>query len=52
MSNHANAAASTQSMSFPTVRAPGKGFWRSLFAAWVASYGNRIDPEGSILIEG
>jgi hypothetical protein len=52
MSNHANAAASTQSMSFPTVRAPGKGFWRSLFAAWVASYGNRIDPDGSILIEG
>jgi hypothetical protein len=39
-------------MSSPTVRAPGKGFWRSLFAAWVASYGShRIDPEGNVMCE-
>jgi hypothetical protein len=51
MSNHSSAAASAESMSFPTVRAPGKGFWRSLFDAWVASYGNRIDPEGHVMCE-
>jgi len=51
MSNQSSAAAS-QSMSFPTLRAPGQGFWASLFAAWVASYGNRVDPEGAIMIEG
>jgi hypothetical protein len=51
MSNQSSAVASTESMSFPTLRAPGQGFWRSLFNAWVASYGNRVDPEGTVLIE-
>ena len=51
MSNQSSAVASNQSISFPTVRAPGQGFWASLFAAWVASYGNRIDPEGNVMVE-
>ncbi|HEX8883098.1 MAG TPA: hypothetical protein VF797_01255 [Noviherbaspirillum sp.] len=51
MSNQSSAAAQLQSMPSSTFRQPGEGFWRSLFNAWVASYGNRIDPEGKVLIE-
>ncbi|WP_156328084.1 MULTISPECIES: hypothetical protein [unclassified Massilia] len=51
MSNQSSAVAQMQSMSSPTFRQPGQGFWRSLFNAWVASYGNRIDPEGNVMIE-
>jgi hypothetical protein len=51
MSNQSSAVAQMQSMSSPTEREPGRGFWRTLFDAWVASYGNRIDPEGNVLIE-
>ncbi len=49
MSNRSSAIAS---MAAPTLQMPGRGFWRSFFAAWVASYGNRIDPEGRVMIEG
>ena len=49
MSNQSTAIAS---MSSTVLRKPGTGFWRSFFAAWVASYANRIDPEGGIFIEG
>jgi hypothetical protein len=52
MANQSSTVASAQSMSYPSLRKPGQGFWRSFFAAWVAAYGNRVDPEGSILIEG
>jgi hypothetical protein len=26
-------------------------FWRRLFAAWVQSYSNRLDPEGNVMCE-
>jgi hypothetical protein len=52
MSNQSSAVVQMQSMDTPAFREPGVGFWRSLFNAWVASYGNRIDPEGSVMIEG
>jgi hypothetical protein len=51
MSNQSSAVAQLQSMSSPTFVQPGRGFWRSLFDAWVQSYANRIDPEGKVLIE-
>lgn len=51
MSNQSSAVAQMESMSSPVFFQPGQGFWRSLFNAWVASYGNRIDPEGNVLIE-
>jgi hypothetical protein len=52
MSNQSSAVASLQSVASASFVQPGLGFWRSLFDAWVASYGNRIDPEGSVMIEG
>jgi hypothetical protein len=52
MSNQSSAVAQMESMSSSPIRKPGQGFWRSFFDAWVASYGNRIDPEGSVMIEG
>ncbi len=52
MFNQSSAAAQIESMPSPTFRQPGEGFWRSLFNAWVASYGNRLDPEGNVMIEG
>jgi hypothetical protein len=51
MSNQSSAVAQMESMASPTFRQPGESFWRSLFNAWVASYGNRIDPEGNVMIE-
>jgi hypothetical protein len=51
MSNHSSAVAQMESMSSSPIRTPGRGFWRSLFDAWVAAYGNRIDPEGAIMCE-
>ncbi|CAH0141813.1 hypothetical protein SRABI118_00304 [Massilia sp. Bi118] len=41
-----------QSMSLPALRKPGRGFFRSFFAVWIAAYGNRIDSHGRIMIEG
>jgi hypothetical protein len=51
MYNPSSAVAEMQAMTSSPIRTPGRGFWRSLFDAWVASYGNRIDPEGNVLME-
>jgi len=51
MSNQSSAVAQLQSMSSPAFVQPGRGFWGSLFDAWVQSYAHRIDPEGNVLIE-
>ncbi|MGJ7914476.1 hypothetical protein ACI48D_03215 [Massilia sp. LXY-6] len=51
MSNQSSAAAQLQTMSSPAEREAGQGFWRTMFNAWIASYANRIDPEGKVLIE-
>ena len=51
MSSQSSAIASAQSLSVPPLRKPGQGFFRSLFAAWVAAYGNRVDPDGQVLCE-
>ena len=50
MSNQSIAASQLQPMSSPAVSEPGKGFWRAVFDAWVASYANRIDANGKVLI--
>jgi hypothetical protein len=33
------------------VRKPGRGFWRTLFDAWVKSHQSRIDPNGQVMCE-
>jgi hypothetical protein len=43
MSNQSTACANAQTMS-TAVRKPGRGFWRTLFDAWVKSHQVRNDP--------
>jgi hypothetical protein len=40
-----------QAMSLPALRKPGRGFFRSFFAAWMAAYGNRVDSNGNVMCE-
>jgi hypothetical protein len=51
MSKQSSTFEQAQTMSIPALRKPGRGFFRSFFAAWIAAYGNRIDPDGNVLVE-
>ena len=50
MSKQSTAYASAHTMS-SAVRKPGRGFWRTLFEAWVKSHQSRIDPNGVVIIQ-
>jgi hypothetical protein len=51
MSNQSSTYEQAQSMSIPALRKPGRGFFRSFFAAWIAAYGNRVDSNGNVMCE-